>query len=55
MPVTRAMAKSPTQEEKCTMQLEYVGGRDQGEGREQIEERIYENIIVGASQHIKKS
>ena len=29
-------------------------GRDEGEGGEQIEERIYENIIVGASQHINK-
>ena len=55
MPVTRAMAQSPTRKEKCTMQLEVLGGRDEGEGRDPIEERVYENIIVGASKHIKKS
>ena len=36
------------------MQLEVLGGRDEGEGGDPIEERVYENIIVGASKHIKK-
>ena len=37
------------------MQLGVVGGRDEECGAQIDAERIYENIIVGASQHIKKS